>query len=459
MTYKKTQVYLGFFIIINSKKMNLTKKVYELYLENNQRICIDSRSKKIKNSIFFAIKGERFNGNDFIKDALRNGAKLIITDEKTQENKSIILVEDSLQTLQNIAEMHRSKFNIPIIAITGSYGKTTTKDILHHLIKSTYNTCSTKGNLNNHIGVPLTILSLKKKHTAAIIEMGANHIGEIKQLCKIAQPTHGIITNIGSAHIGEFGGIKNIKKAKNELFDHLKKTDGVIIYNEEDPILQSLVNNYKKISTYKIPTYHKETTLKTKLEKYTCTPFISIYSPNNNRKITTKILGKHNINNLVSAIKIAELLKVDNEKIVDCLKQFQLKNNRSEFICTKHNEVILDAYNANPNSMSSGIINFLEIHRFLKNKQQLFILGDMLELGENEVDYHQDIINLLKKKNVKDCILIGDIFEKTKTCKSYTKVKSTERCKEILRKKNIKNTSIFIKGSRKLTLESCIDFL
>ena len=223
------------------------EKIYKLYIKNNTKITIDSRLLNLKDSVFFAIKGDNFDGHDFVEEALKKGAKIAIVDNPKKAKESIIIVDDTIKTLQEIAKIHREKYNINVIAITGSNGKTTTKNILTKKLSSTYKVFSTKGNFNNHNGLPLTILSLKKYHEIAVIEMGANHMGEITELCNIAQPTHGIITSIGSAHIGEFGSMNNIIKAKNELFNYLKRNNGVIIYNENNHILKKNHLQLKKL--------------------------------------------------------------------------------------------------------------------------------------------------------------------------------------------------------------------
>ena len=433
-------------------------KIYELYIQKEPRICIDTRSKEIKNSVFFAITGAQFDGNDFAEEAIKKGAKIAIVDNKKKLSKYFIPVDNVLQTLQTIAKIHRQKYNIPVIGITGSNGKTTTKNIVTTILSSTYKTMSTQGNFNNHIGVPLSILSLREQHEIGVIEMGANHIGEIQELCEIAKPTHGIITSIGDAHIGEFGSKQNIVEAKNELFKYLKKTNGWIIYNINDPILKRLINNYTKSIPYQIPVLRKQKKNHVLKEfEYQCNPFIEINYPNLS-SIKTQILGKYNINNIISAITIADLLQTSKEAIKKSLKNLKLKNNRSEFIEKDRNTIILDAYNANPTSMSSGIVNFIEIQQYLKHKNSWFILGDMLELGNNTIVYHQEIIEILKKHNVQNCILVGKVFNKT-IANNYQKVNSIKECVELVSKLEINNASIFIKGSRSLKLEKIVSYL
>ena len=437
--------------------MNPTE-IYKLYIQKEPRICIDSRSKEIENSVFFAIKGTQFDGNNFAEEAIKKGAKIAIVDNKKKLSKYCILVADVLKTLQTIAKIHRQKYNIPIIGITGSNGKTTTKNMLTTILASEYNTMSTQGNFNNHIGVPLSILSLREEHEIGVIEMGANHIGEIQGLCEIVKPTHGIITSIGDAHIGEFGSKENIIKAKNELFKYVKKNNGWIIYNANDPILKKLINNYTKTITYQIPVLRKKPKKYVLKEfEYQCNPFIEINHPNLG-DIKTQILGKYNIHNIISAITIADLFQVPKEAIKKSLKNLKLRNNRSEFIETDRNTIILDAYNANPTSMSSGVVNFIEIYQYLNHEKVWFILGDMLELGDNTIEYHQAIIEILKKNNIQNCILVGELFNKI-ISENYQKVKSIKECIELVSKLKINNASIFIKGSRSLKLEKIVSYL
>ncbi len=438
-------------------------EIYTLYIKNNCHICIDTRSKEIENSIFFTIKGGNFDGNNFVKDAISKGARYVIVDREIKcKDKSIIKVKNSLKTLQEIARIHREKHQIPIISITGSNGKTTTKNILSKILSVKYKILSTKGNLNNHIGVPLTLLSLKKEHELAIIEMGANHLGEINTLCEIAKPTHGIITNIGNAHIGKFRGKDNIIKAKSELFNYLKDNNGHIIYNEDDSVLKKIVNNYSLSFSYKIPFFEKEK-LKNKANsyKYNCDPYINIYNIKtiNTEIINTKIIGNYNINNIIASLSIANLLEVSNKKIKNTLESIELKNNRSQFIKTKNNDIILDAYNANPVSMNSGISNFIDICQFLRYQKKLFILGDMLELGNKTLQYHQEIIDFLYSKDIKKCILVGDIFSRKELKSNYIHVKSIEDCLKLIKTMKIDKRSVFIKGSRSLKLEKTIEYL
>ena len=437
--------------------MTEINKLYQLYLKCNQNICIDSRSDKIKNSIFFGIKGEKFDGNIFIKQAIEKGAQFAVSDNKNYiDNSKIIYVKDTLKALQELSKLHRKNISIPIIAITGTNGKTTTKELVNHILSTTFSTCSTKGNFNNHIGVPLTLLSLKKTHQIGVVELGANHPGEIDFLCSIAQPTHGIITNIGKAHLEGFGNFKNIISTKGELYDYLKKQNGLIFINNHDKLLIDLLDKYKKIKEYCAQEYSNTNKNKSNVLNFTCDPFIKIIWEK--KSIETKIIGNYNSYNIAAAITIAKYFKINDKNIYNSLKKLELKNNRSEFIQTKKNQIILDAYNANPTSTTCAIKNFINI----KNNtypHRLIILGDMLELGNKENQYHQKIVNLLERSKIKSCFLIGSIFNKTNCNKNYIKIASVDNCIKTITKNKIENTMILIKGSRKMRLEKIIDFL
>ena len=439
--------------------MDTLQKIYKLFIKLNQRISTDSRKKSIEKSIFFGIRGPNFNGNLYAKEALNNGAKYAIVDEMIDTNNSkIIQVENTIKTLQNLAIIHRLnwlKKGKCIIGITGTNGKTTTKEILNSIMCSKFNVCFTNGNLNNHIGVPLTILSLKNEHEIGIIELGANQKGDIKKLCHIAQPTHGIITNIGEAHLEGFKSINNIKKTKNELYDYIKLNNGTLFVNQQDNTLLELLNNYPKTIFYNCFDLNEKHKFDDNNLYFNCSPFINLYVQK--LKIKTKLIGNYNAYNIAASITIANYFGVDFENINKTLNEIELKNNRSELINTKNNKILLDAYNANPTSLSLSIQSFYE---FLKNqnvKDCLIILGDMLELGKYSLAHHQKIVDLLEEYNFKNCILIGDQFQKTKT--HYQKISSTYKCLLLLKKTQTKNKTILIKGSRKMKLEKLLDTL
>jgi len=320
---------------------------------------------------------------------------------------------------------------------------------------SKFNTYCTKGNLNNHIGVPLTILALKKEHQFGIIELGANQNGDIKELCNIAQPTHGIITNIGEAHLEGFKSIKNIKQTKNELYDYIKLNNGTLFVNQQDQTLLALLKQYPKTIFYNCFYLNKNNKTDDINFYFNCTPFINLYF--RKLKIKTKLIGNYNAYNIAASITIANYFGVDFENINKTLNKIELKNNRSELINTKNNEIILDAYNANPTSLSLAIQSFYELLKTRDLKDSLVVLGDMLELGKHSHKNHQKIVDLLEEYNFKNCLLIGQHFEKTKTY--YQKISSTDKCLLLLKKTQTKNKTILIKGSRKMQMEKLLDAL
>ena len=425
--------------------MNNLEKIYQRYLKLNQNICTDTRSKKIQNSLFFCIKGENFDGNLFIQEALDKKASYIITEHDHYDDPRVITVKDTIKTLQDLAKKHRQKIKVPIIGITGTNGKTTTKILIDELLSSQLKSHSTKGNFNNHIGVPLTILSIKKDHEIAVVELGANHLGEIQFLCSIAKPTHGIITNIGKAHLEGFKTFENIIKTKGELYQFLKKNNGVIFFDKTNPLLNKLINTYYNIIPYT-----------TQNNKFNCTPFITFVWKRNT--IKTKIIGDYNINNIITAITVAKYFKIDDANIISKLEEIEFLNNRSQFIKTKHNKIILDAYNANPTSVKLAIKNFLDLE-VESHVKRIIILGDMMELGDETKKYHQEIVDYIDSGKIEKCILVGTLFKNVNCSTKFSQTKSLIECETFLKKTTIKNTIILIKGSRKMQLETLIDIL
>ncbi len=438
--------------------MSQIQKIYNIYKECSQKICTDTRDSDVKNSIFFGIKGVNFNGNLYAEKALAKGAKYsIITSNKPNSNPRIIHVTDTVKTLQQLAKIHRKNFNIPIISITGSNGKTTTKEILYHLLSTKFSTCCTKGNYNNHIGVPLTVLSLNKNHEIGIVELGANHIGEIDLLCQIAQPNNGLITNIGKAHLEGFGSYNNIIKAKSELYNYIIKNNGNLFVDQQNTTLLNLTGKYKNRHFYNVTTQPNSKFPKKNTLYFECNPFLNIKWDNN--KIQTKIIGEYNAKNIAAAIKIAKYFNVEDKDINNTLSKLQLRDNRSEFIKTETNKIILDAYNANPTSTIIAINNFIKIKNNYPLLKHILIVGDMLELGEESVKYHQEIIDLLVNLNVKNCYLVGSIFKETSYPNCFIHSISVKECSRIISQDKIKNSFILIKGSRKIRLEKLTDLL
>ncbi len=427
------------------KNLNL---IYNKFLET-KKICIDSR-KDCQNSIFFAIQGDNFNGNKYASEAIKKGAVLaIIDDKKYIKNKKYVLVKNSLKCLQQLAKLHKKKSNFKVIAITGTNGKTTTKEIIYNILKSKFQVSATKGNLNNHIGVPLTILSaINTKQKFLIVEMGANHKNEIKKLCEIADPEYGIITNIGKAHLKGFKSEKNILIAKKELYDYIKKIKGRIFINKSDIKLNKISKNINKIY------YNSENII---LNKITNNPFLTIelIINNNIHKIKTKFIGEYNVNNILAGICVGDFFNINMKKILKSITEYKPKINRSQLIKTsKKNTIILDAYNANPTSMHASIHSFNKIKT---RKGKIVIIGDMMELGDATKKEHFNVIEKAEKMNLENIILCGEIFSNLN--KKLHSFKRKDDLESFLKKNEMKNKMILIKGSRKMKLEDLTKLL
>ena len=419
--------------------MNISK-LYNIFKEYPS-ISTDSRNIK-KESIFFALKGKNFNGNQFAEEALKSGCKYAVIDEKEYEiNENYILVNNALKTLQQLASLHRDNINIPIIAITGTNGKTTSKELITSCLSSELETAYTKGNYNNHIGVPLTLLEINKKHEIGIIEMGANHKNEINFLCEIAKPNYGIITNIGKAHLEGFKNFEGVKSTKKELYDFIKKNNGVIFINNDDKTLNEISKNIKSI-TYGIngAIIGKEVTSSV----YTEVLFNKI-------KINSNLIGSYQFYNIMLAIAVAQHFSIKEKNIIKSLESYYPKNNRSQVIQSESNLIILDAYNANPSSMSEMINSFYKI----KKDGKVCILGDMGELGIFSKNEHEEIIKLNKKLNLKT-FYIGSEFKKLTKKNSFI---DFQEFKNYLKDFPITNSTILIKGSRSQKLENIVELL
>ena len=425
---------MGFFY----NTMNIAL-IYNLFLEN-PKVFTDSRKINGK-GIFFALKGEKFNGNKFAKNALRDGATYcIVDDEKIANNRNIIYVKNTLTTLQELATYHRNKLSIPIIGITGSNGKTTSKELIYQILKSEICCYATKGNLNNHIGVPLSILEINSKHEIAIIEMGANHLKEISFLCKISKPTYGIITNIGSAHLEGFKNLAGVIKTKNELYEYVEKNNGTLFVNNEDTLLMKLSCKIQRI------TYGKNGLTKGKLienEKELKIQF-------KNQIIKSQLIGDYQFYNIMLAISIGEFFNINLENTKKAIKNYLPTNNRSEIIKTKKNTLVLDAYNANPSSMKAMITSFSK----KKYKNKLCILGDMLELGNHSFNEHQKILKLINKLNIK-VFFIGKEFLNV----NQNAFENRIAFENFLKINPIKKHTILLKGSRSISLEKLTKYL
>ena len=422
------------------------QNLYSLF-QSSSGVSIDSRSIK-KDQIFFSIKGENFDGNSFALDAIDKGAKFSIVDDPELRNKNdkIIFVENSLKELQNLSKYNRSKSDVKVIGLTGSNGKTTTKNLICSVLSQKYNTLCTLGNLNNHIGVPLTLLNIKPETEVAVIEMGANNIGEIRNLCQICMPDIGLITNFGSAHLEGFGNLEGVIKGKTELYEYLIKNYGHIIINNDDQIQKEECKTdlYSSFGMDKASDFVFEYTKEDN----------KLVLINNGYEYNCNIYGDYNFQNIASAISVGIYLDLDSDQIQNGLSKFQTEENRSEVFEYHGNKIYLDAYNANPTSMIAAIDNFNQ--EVQDNK--IMILGDMLELGDFSVDEHAKIVDYLSKMNVETVYLVGQIFSSINISESkFKKFGDTEELIKLLDLTKVNNKNILIKGSRSIGLEKLIN--
>lgn len=410
---------------------------------------VNTDTRKIKkNDIFFALKGDNFNGNTYAKQALNSEASYVIIDqEEYYINEKTILVDDVLVTLQQLANYHRNFYNAQVISLTGSNGKTTTKELINAVLARKYKTIATRGNLNNHLGVPLTLLTIKPDTEIAIVEMGANHLKEIEFLCEIAEPDFGYITNFGKAHLEGFVGIKGVIKGKSELYEYLTKNNKSIFLNADDSIQLDKLKNYTRKYGFSSTNskYYQ-------IELLEAQPFV--ITKVEDESITTNLIGSYNFHNCCAAIIIGKYFNVELKEIKIALEQYTPDNNRSQIINSNGHYIILDAYNANPSSMKVAIENFDS----LNNKNKTVILGDMFELGESAKEEHQQIVELTRTMHFDQVLFVGENFYKAQT--DSIKLRSFEDLKNFIKENSLKsNSSILIKGSRGMALERVLDYL
>ncbi|MBN2683363.1 MAG: UDP-N-acetylmuramoyl-tripeptide--D-alanyl-D-alanine ligase [Bacteroidales bacterium] len=421
--------------------------VYQYFLEKAANVITDTRLCK-SGDIFISLKGENFDGNQYARKALELGCSLAIIDNKDyMQNEKTVLVEDSLDFLQKLAYLHRQTLNLPILAITGSNGKTTTKELIVSVLKKKFVLGYTKGNYNNHIGVPLTLLSFSENTDFGVVEMGANHPGEINSLCKIADPNFGIITNIGKAHIEGFGTFQGVIDTKNELYQYLNTKNGLIFYNSGNEILTSLSKNNKYAFGGENDDIYAEIIEQNPFLK------IKIFLNQKDYIINTKIFGEYNLENIMAAFAIGHYFGIEASSIINAIETYRPENNRSQLVKTKENTVFLDAYNANPSSMEKAIENFLKI-----DGKKAMILGDMLELGNISEVEHIRIVKLIEKMGMDNIFLVGKNF-KSLSNKQLLSFEDVEGLIEHLRTNPIKAYNILVKGSRGTKLEKVIDFI
>jgi len=426
--------------------MTTIENLYRFF-QKHPRISIDTRT-DVTNSIYFSLSGENFNGNSFAQKAIEQGALLaVIDDEKYKMDERFFLVEDSLNALQELAVFHRKLNKIPVLAITGSNGKTTTKELVAAVLGKKYSVTCTKGNLNNHIGVPMTLLDINRKTEIAIVEMGANHQGEIDLLCKIAKPDFGLITNIGKAHIEGFGSYQGVINAKSELFDFLKSTGGEIFVNADDKLLMDLSKEMKRL-TYGT----NDAEIIGNIQSTMPTVTFKWKSNSAYQTCNSQLYGSYNFYNMLAAVATGIKFNVAESEIKKAIEAYIPVNNRSQLVNTKTNRIILDAYNANPVSMSEAIKNFADY----KPTNPWLIIGDMFELGEIAREEHKSIIDLLGTKAFSNVLLVGQEFYQLKNSNEYLSFKTTNDVMDYLGKNKIEDATILIKGSRGMKLEQLL---
>ncbi len=426
--------------------MNI-EDLYSIYLKHPS-IQTDTR-KLQQGDLFFALKGPNFNGNQFAGQAIENGAAFAIIDEEAfQVPGRTILVPDVLASLQQLAKHHRQQLSIPFIAITGSNGKTTTKELIHAVLSSTYTTYTTEGNLNNHIGVPLTILKIRQDAEMAIIEMGANHLGEIAFYCTIAQPTHGLITNCGKAHLEGFGSEEGVRKGKGELFDFLRAHNGAAFVMWDYTYLQRMSEGIPHVIKYGTEGGDVTGAI---LES---DPFLAVqFHKGFSGKIQTQLVGSYNLPNVLAAVAVGQFFKVTEEKIRQSIEGYAPSNSRSQLMHKGTNKIILDAYNANPSSMKAAIDNFSKT----ESNDKVLVLGAMAELGQESIQEHQLLIDEIRKYSWKDVILVGGDFLKLKH--PYRSFTSATEAGQWLKEQNVQNSYFLIKGSRSAQMEKVLEYL
>lgn len=426
-------------------------KIEELYQCFLQCTTVSTDTRKIEpNSLFVALKGDNFDANTFAEEALKKGALFVIIDNKqyhTDKDK-MILVSDSLKTLQELAKYHRQQLGLPIISLTGSNGKTTTKELINVVLSKKYNTKATIGNLNNHIGVPLTLLSFNEDTDIGIVEMGANHQKEIEFLCLLAEPDYGYVTNFGKAHLEGFGGIEGVITAKSELYNYLEENKKTAFVNLDDEIQKNKTNPIKRY------TFSQKEKSDVKIDSVIANPMVKVGF--NNLEVQSHLIGLYNANNINAAITIGKFFNISDLDIKDAIENYIPTNNRSQLIEKNSNTIILDAYNANPSSMSAAISNLIQ----LEGKQKIAVLGDMFELGNDSLIEHKKIVELLENETQIETYFVGHDFFANKLDTNHLHFFETyDVFVKIFKEKQMTSKTILIKGSRGMALERTLEAL
>jgi len=434
-------------------------QLYELF-KQHPIICTDSRVCP-EGSLFFALRGDNFNANAFALTAIEKGCAYAVVDEAEYAiDERFILVGNVLETLQQLATYHRRQMGTTIIGITGTNGKTTTKELIAAVLKEKYHILFTQGNLNNHIGVPLTLLQLRPEHKIAVIEMGANHPGEIRILANIACPDFGIVTNVGKAHLEGFGSFEGVKSTKAELYEYLYANGGSIFINKDNQHLVEMATgagfnmNEARVREYSLDPDNWVCYIYGQV--LSCSPFLKMKCTIDigfSIKINTQLIGAYNAENVLAAVAIGEYLGVEEKLLKKGLENYVPQNNRSQLTVTEHNKLVVDAYNANPTSLRAAILNFAQIEK----KRKTLILGDMLELGEQSETEHQSIVDLLQQNQFKAVLLVGKEFSKTNN--PYRCFSNVDELINYLGKHPVKGNYVLIKGSRGIKLEKALNSL
>ena len=425
-------------------------KLDELYALYRQHPSVQTDTRRLqKGDLYFALKGPHFNGNAFAQQALEKGAVYAVIDEAgyTIEGKTI-LVDDVLATLQQLARHHRQQFSIPFLAITGSNGKTTTKELIHAVLSTTFTTYTTEGNLNNHIGVPLTLLKIKRDAQIAVIEMGANHQREIASYCEIALPTHGLITNCGKAHLEGFGGVEGVRKGKGELFDFLRKNEGTVFLMNDYDYLQSMSSGIQQIFTYGT----KDAAVVGNAVQ--SDPFLQVEFTNGPTGVVhTSLVGSYNLPNVLAAVAVGRFFGVEEEKIKRAIETYLPSNSRSQMVQKGSNRIILDAYNANPSSMKAAIDNFAKA----ESDNKILVLGAMAELGDESLEEHQRLVAEISRHPWRDVLLVGGDFRKVSH--PFHSFANATVAGEWLQTQNLGDAYLLVKGSRSMQMENVLNYI
>lgn len=423
--------------------------LYKYFLECGC-VTTDTRDCPV-GSMFFALKGASFNGNTFALQSIEKGCRYAVVDEPEYAGKDdrIILVDNCLKTLQDLATYHRTRLGTKMIGITGTNGKTTTKELIAAVLKEKYNVLYTQGNLNNHIGVPLTLLKLKPEHDMAVVEMGANHPGEIKTLVNIARPDYGIITNVGKAHLEGFGSFEGVIRTKGELYDYIRSINGTVFIQNENPYLNDIAMDLKCVR------YGHKDGLYVTGKVLSCNPFLAFMwkSGGNEYNVSTHLIGSYNLDNALAAVTIGRYFDVKDTDICNALSSYIPQNNRSQLVEAGTNKLVVDAYNANPTSMAAALDNF----RIIEAKHKMVILGDMKELGTGSVEEHQKIVDMLPGCSIERIVLVGPEFGKTKN--SYEHYDNADDAFMAISQNMPQGYMILIKGSNSMKLASLADKL